>query len=72
MWHSVDGMGWWMALGSVWMVFFWGLVIWFIVRLTSRSPETSVTSAIEILKARYARGELTREQYHEMRRELEA
>ena len=21
MWHDVDGMGWWMAVGSVWMVF---------------------------------------------------
>jgi len=71
MWHSVDGMGWWMALGSIWMLFFWGLVIWGIVRLSSHLSGAS-TTALDTLKARYARGELTREQYQEMRRELES
>jgi putative membrane protein len=70
MWHSVDGMGWWMALGSVWMVFFWGLVIWALLRFIPHSPERSET-ALETLKGRYARGELTRDQYQEMRRDLE-
>ncbi len=75
MWHSIDGMGWWMALGSVWMVLFWGLIIWAIVRLTSRDSAVQAPapgpSATEILRARYARGELTRAQYEEMRRDLE-
>jgi len=70
MWHSVDGMGWWMALGSVWMVFFWGLVIWALLRFIPHNPERSET-ALETLKGRYARGELTRDQYQEMRRDLE-
>jgi hypothetical protein len=27
-WHSGDGMGWWMVVGSVWVVFFWAAINW--------------------------------------------
>ena len=38
MWDSGQGMGWWMLMGSVWFVVFWGIVIWAVVRLTSPGP----------------------------------
>ena len=41
MWFWGDGMsGWWMILGSIWMVLFWGgliiLVIWGIKKLSQK------------------------------------
>jgi putative membrane protein len=72
MWHAGDGMGWWMVLGSVWFVFFWALVIWAVVRVTERGNrnQESGESAVEILKKRYARGEIDKEQFDQMRRDL--
>ena len=31
MWGVYEGMGWWMLFGGVWMVLFWGAVIFLIV-----------------------------------------
>jgi putative membrane protein len=65
-----------MGLGFIWMLLFWGglivLAIWLIGVLfpstnqKSNNEGTGTPSAQEILKARYANGELTREEYHEM------
>jgi putative membrane protein len=67
------GMGSGMGLGAIIMLLFWGAVIWLVISLvnagTKKSEETS-ESALDILKKRYARGEITREQYLEMEREL--
>lgn len=78
MWHMGDGWGWWMTLGGLWMVAFWGLVIWavytVVTRLGGREPappsQAAEPSAIEILDRRYARGELGNEEYEAMRRRL--
>jgi putative membrane protein len=55
------------------MVLFWGAIIWLVISLinvgTKKSEETS-ESALSILKKRYAKGEITREQYLEMEKEL--
>jgi putative membrane protein len=72
------GMGWgWMIFGWLFMILFWVavvlLVIWLIKQLKGpRGPATAGETPLEILKTRYARGEITREQYKEMREELEA
>lgn len=64
------GMGFGMA---VIMVLFWGAIIWLVISLisagTQKSEETS-ESALTILKKRYARDEVTREQYLEMEKQL--
>jgi putative membrane protein len=56
----------------------WGLLIMFAVRLFRRSSARSDTyvahpdsSSLEILKRRYAAGEITREQFEEMRQVLD-
>ena len=69
-----DGMRWWMVLGSFWFVFFWALVIWAVVRVTERGNRNHEPgeSAIEILRRRYARGEIDKEQFDQMRRDLGA
>ena len=73
MWGSGEGMGWWMLVGSVWFVFFWAIVIWAVVRLTSRDGGSgSGQTAIEVARQRYARGEITKEEFEEIRRNLAA
>lgn len=61
--------------GWLWMLLFWGglitLAVWLVGRLfpTAKSSGGELPaqpSAQAILKARYAKGELTREKYQEM------
>ncbi len=55
------------------MVLFWGAIIWLVISLVNagtKKPEETPESALTILKKRYARGEITKEQYLEMEKEL--
>ncbi|MDE3096954.1 MAG: SHOCT domain-containing protein [Chloroflexota bacterium] len=75
MWGSVDGGGWWMLWGSIMMVLFWGgiiaLVVWVVQSLARPSHEsgaggpgaTQGETPQEIAARRYARGEITSEEY---------
>jgi putative membrane protein len=74
MWGEHEGMGWWMLFGSVWFVLFWGAIIWLFVRLLSPGRDTRDRddSPIEIARRRYARGEITREEFEQIRRDLSA
>lgn len=68
------------GLGIV-MMLFWALVIggvvWLIAsflnpsRRTTTNPGISSTQPLDILKERYARSEITREEYDRMREDLE-
>jgi len=67
------GFGWWMMIP---MVLFWGLIIWGTVALVQRASTPSGSSvagesALELLKRRYARGEIGREEYEQKRRDIE-
>ena len=42
------------------------LIVWAVKRFSSSNPSMGVQSPKEILQARYARGEITREQYQQM------
>ena len=80
MWFPHMG-GWewgWMAMGWVWMFIFWGgiiaLAVWVVKRLTQpreggQAPDR--VSPLEIAKDRYARGEITREQFEQLRKDLQ-
>jgi putative membrane protein len=66
--------GWIMFAG---MLVFWGLVIWLIVSLVRRSGSRSCMSdhqtsdsAMEILKSRYAKGEIGKEEFEEKKKAL--
>jgi putative membrane protein len=67
------GWGWFMPII---MIVFWGLVIWGIVALIRglSTPDsgrsTQADSALEILKRRYARGEITKQEYEERKKDL--
>ena len=77
MWNWwADGVGWWMLMGGLWMLLFWGLVIWLIVWAirkvsnTGKGGSTGGGSALEIAKERYARGEITKAEYDQMKEDL--
>ncbi len=76
MWNWGTGWGWWMIFGWVWMLVLWGLIIWAVYAIVSRLTErhegqpATPPSALDILERRYASGELTYEQFEEMRRRL--
>jgi putative membrane protein len=70
------GWGWWMVFGWLWMVVLWGLIIWGVYTLVSRLSGGGSTqpreTALDILERRYASGELTHDQFEEMRQRLTA
>lgn len=66
----------WMGFGAVFMVVFWGVVIWAVVAFIQGSSHPGTwesrqqDSAVELLKRRYARGEINKEEYEEKKRDL--
>jgi putative membrane protein len=65
------GFGWW---GMLMMLLVWGSLIWFFVWLvkTLAAPRTAggSSSARAILDERYAKGELSRDDYESMREDI--
>ena len=71
------GMGW---FGMIFMIIFWGLIIAGLVLLirwliqnTSGKGQTGVrtgSNAMDILKERYARGEITRDEFESMKKDI--
>ena len=51
------------------MIIFWIAFIWIIVWLVSQSGNKK-ENALKILKERYAKGELSRKQYGEMKKDI--
>ena len=75
MWDGPDGWSWgWIGLGVFHMGLFWILVILGIVVLVkwlaSSGASRTASRALDILKERYAKGELTREQFDQMKRDV--
>ncbi len=67
------GWGWFMP---IFMILFWGLIIWAVVALVrglsgSRGSDSpAADSALEVLKRRYARGDISKEEYEEKKHDL--
>ncbi len=75
MWHAHDGMGWWMVFGSVWVVLFWVLIAWLIYSVFARGGRGSEErrrdeTPMEIAERRYASGEISREEFEQIRETL--
>jgi putative membrane protein len=69
-----------MFMGGIVMILFWGLIIgggvWLIQTLTRSTGQTGMSalaneSPLDILKRRYAKGEITQEQFAQMKRDLD-
>lgn len=63
MWPYMGQMGWWMAIWWLFGIAILVLLVWAIVRAMGGSPGRVDDSPEQILKRRYARGELDREEY---------
>jgi len=74
MWFMHDGWGWGMVFGAIWMIIFWGsviaLIIWGVSRWTKRGDSGGKPTPLEIARERYARGEITREQFEQIKKDL--
>ena len=68
------GMGIWTLFGMIfWIVLIVGvvlLVIWVIQRAAGGGTSKTGESALEILKKRYARGEISKEEFEEKKRDI--
>ena len=66
------GWGWGMGFGWLFMVIFWVLVILgivYIIKMIAGGAKKEET-ALDILKKRYAKGEITKEEYDRMKDEV--
>ena len=74
-WPYGFGWGWWI-LGGIIMIIFWGgliaLVVWGIKKLTERSTPAHKQGPLDVAKDRYARGEITREQFEQIKKDLQS
>jgi len=77
MWH--DGMGWgWMLFAGLLALVFWGaivaLVVWGIKKVTeggnSGAKHTEKRDALDIARERYAKGEISREEFEQIKKGL--
>jgi putative membrane protein len=67
--------GWGMGFGWIWMIIFWALVIVgvvYLVKFIARSAqrEERHDAPLDILKKRYAKGEISKEEFEKMRDDL--
>jgi putative membrane protein len=74
MWHVHDGMGWWMVFGWIWFIIFWGaivsLVVWGMRRFSERGNSQGRRNPLDIAKERYARGEISKEEFEQIKKDL--
>ncbi len=63
----------WMVFGWLFMILFWGgviaLIVWVVLRFT-RHKETG-PAPLDVLKMRYARGEITKEDFDRRKADLQ-
>jgi putative membrane protein len=65
--------GGWMMFGGILMVIFWAAIIFLVVWFVRRMPERRSgdgSSALNIAKERYARGEISQEEFEKIKRNL--
>jgi len=66
-------MGFGMGFGFIFMLLFWGLIIWLIISLinVSQSNKDDGSDSLTILKKRYAQGRITKKEFESMKKDLE-
>jgi len=78
MWYMHDGWGWWMVFGGVWMLLFWIAIIWLVIwgirsvvrHRDSKSGTAEKHDPLEIAKERYAKGQISKEEFDQIKRDL--
>jgi putative membrane protein len=78
MWCWSEGAGWWVIPGVIFILLFWGaivtLVVWGIKKLTGREDSskgpTDNRTPLDIAKERYAKGEISQEEFEQIKKNL--
>jgi len=77
MMNDMSGFGWFPGFGWIFMLLFWGLVILGIMAIAkwlatggTGGNAAKPRTALDILEERYARGEIDREEFEQMKRDL--
>jgi putative membrane protein len=74
MWCFGEGFGWWPWFGGLWMVIVGGgliaLIVWGVLRITRQNNSVTIKNALDVAKERYAKGEITKEEYDQLRKDL--
>lgn len=70
--------GWGMGFGLIFMILFWGLIIFGVIAIikwlagaSGKAGTAAPKSARQVLDERYARGEIDREEFEQKKRDLE-
>lgn len=65
----------WMLFGSIFMILFWVavilLIVWLYKQITGDKAAQKADTALDILRMRYAKGEINKEEFDRMKRDLE-
>ena len=69
-WSGWDGMGWWMLFGVIFWVCMVVLIVWGIKRLSERPGAGGGSSALDIARERYAKGEISHEEFEKIKKNL--
>jgi uncharacterized membrane protein len=79
MWgHTLTGMGWWMVISSISWLGLIAIAVWTFARWASRatrqvtSSSPAAPSVTEILRQRFAHGEIDSDTFERMRQQIEA
>jgi putative membrane protein len=77
MWHGMNGWG-GMWFGWIFWLVIIALAVWIVARLAAsgragnRGSDYKRETPLDILKKRYARGEISKEQFENMKKDLES
>ena len=75
MWGHWGGWGWgWMGFGFILMIIFWAavitLIVWGVRHYSHAHQSSNNDSAMDIARQRYAKGEITKEQFEQLKKDL--
>jgi putative membrane protein len=76
MMNYMGGSGWgWMFFGWIFMILFWVviilLIIWLYKQIRGPQEATQTESALDVLKKRYAKGEIDKKEFEEKKRNVQ-
>ena len=74
MWCFDEGSSGWMSFSWIWFAVFWGIIIafgiWIIRKLTGDGGSKGSYYSLDIAKQRYAKGEISREEFEEIKKDI--
>jgi len=68
------GAGWWWGFGGIFMILLWVglivLIVWGVMKIGKGGSDTSKKDALDIARERYAKGEISKEEFEQIKKDL--